>query len=50
VLEAVSRSIADDQCIDDKESERIRSVWEQLKSVTETFVTACERGRYLADK
>jgi hypothetical protein len=46
LLEVVSRSIEDDQAIDEREAKRIRKVWEQLKSITEGFVVACESGTY----
>jgi hypothetical protein len=45
LLEAVSNSAADGT-IDDEESEHIRSEWEDLKSITEAFVSACERGDF----
>lgn len=46
LLEAVSHSMEDDQQIDCTEAAEIRRVWEDLKSVTETFVNACEKGAY----
>jgi len=46
LLQVVSQSIENDQRIDREEAGKIRSVWEKLKSVTETFVVACEAGYY----
>ncbi len=44
VLEAVTGSYANQQRIDRQESERIRKEWDELKSVAEQFVCACEQG------
>ena len=44
VLQAVSESVADGKGVDAEEAERIRDEWEELKSVGESFVVACERG------
>jgi hypothetical protein len=44
VLEAVTESYANQQRIDLQESERIRKEWDELKSVAEQFVCACEQG------
>lgn len=44
VLEAVTNSYANGQRIDSNEATRIRKEWEELKSVTEQFVHACEQG------
>ncbi len=46
LLTVVSKSIEDDRKIDGKEAGQIREVWEVLKSVTESFVVACESGIY----
>lgn len=46
LLDVVSKSIEDDQAIDLKEAKRIRNVWDKFKSVTESFVYACESGNY----
>jgi len=46
LLEVVSKSIEDDQKIDQNEAKKIREVWETLKSITESFVLACESGKY----
>jgi len=46
LLEVVSQSIEDDQLIDTREAANIRRVWENLKSITESFVVACEAGKY----
>ena len=50
LLEAVSSSSADNGEIDTKEAASIRKEWEDLKSLTETLVSACESGNYLEDK
>jgi len=50
LLDVVSKSIEDDQEIDKSEAKRIRRGWEDLKSVAETFVTACEAGQYRKDR
>ena len=36
----------DDAAVDESEAERIRAEWEELKSSTESFVLACERGLF----
>jgi hypothetical protein len=46
MLEAVTESYANGQRIDLSESDRIRKEWEELKSVTEQFVCACEQGTF----
>ena len=46
MLVTVTRSIEDDGMIDCKESDGIRISWELLKATTESFVVACERGRF----
>jgi hypothetical protein len=46
MLDAVSRSVADDSAIDQQEAEHIREKWEDLKAVCEGFVVTCERGHY----
>lgn len=50
LLEAVSSSSADNGEIDTKEATAIRKEWEDLKSLAETFVSACESGNYQEDK
>lgn len=45
-LLAVISKAATDRHIDDDESERIRLVWDKLKSYTEGFVTCCEEGDF----
>lgn len=50
LLDAVSRSIGNDQRIDESEAQEIRGLWEELKSTTEAFVVTCERGRYSASR
>lgn len=46
MLEAVSRSAADDNRIDAAEAARIRRHWETLKRVAESFVAAAEYGQF----
>ncbi len=46
LLEVVSSSIENDDLIDDKEAIEIREEWEDLKSKTESFVLACENGKF----
>ena len=45
LLAVVAAAAADNQ-ITQKESQQIRARWEQLKSVTETFVVCCEEGNF----
>lgn len=47
LLGVVSQSFERDSSIDAKEAARIRAEWEQLKTVAERFVVACESGVYL---
>jgi hypothetical protein len=47
LLAVVAAAAADNQ-ITDKESKQIRARWEELKSVTETFVACCEQGNFRA--
>jgi hypothetical protein len=51
LLAVVAAAAADNQ-ITQKESQQIRARWEELKSVTETFVACCEEGNFrpLKDK
>ena len=49
LLSVVSGS-ATDNTISHDEARRIRKRWEQLKSVTETFVSCCENGNFAALK
>lgn len=49
LLSVVSGS-ASDNAISSEESRNIRKRWEQLKSVTETFVACCENGNFAALK
>jgi hypothetical protein len=49
-LLAVIASAASDNEISDKEAEKIRNRWEELKCVTESFVACCERGNFAALK
>ena len=46
-LLAVIASAAADNQITGKEAENIRARWEELKSVTESFVACCEEGDFL---
>lgn len=48
LLTEVSRSLEHDQSITSEEAQRIRREWEQLKTLTEQFVVACESGVYQA--
>jgi hypothetical protein len=45
-LLAVVADAAHDNQITQKESQQIRARWEELKSVTETFVACCEEGNF----
>ena len=45
-LLAVIASAAADNQISGKEAKTIRARWEELKSVTETFVACCEEGNF----
>ncbi len=47
LLAVVAAAAADNQ-ITQKESQQIRARWEELKSVTETFVACCEEGNFRA--
>ena len=46
LLAAVSQSYNADRTIDDDEASRIRKEWEDLKTLAERFVVACESGIY----
>ena len=46
LLAVIATAAADNQ-ITHKESQQIRARWEELKSVTESFVTCCEEGNFL---
>ena len=46
LLGSISRSIENDGVISQPEAESIREAWEKLKSKTECFVCACEKGIY----
>lgn len=45
LLAVIATAAADNQ-ITRKEAESIRARWEELKSVTETFVACCEEGNF----
>lgn len=47
LLAVVSQSFEGDSSIEASEAARIRAEWEQLKTVAERFVVACEEGVYL---
>jgi len=49
LLAVIATAAADDQ-ITQKEAEKIRARWEELKSVTENFVVCCEEGNFSALK
>jgi transcriptional regulator with XRE-family HTH domain len=49
LLAVIATAAADNQ-ITQKEAETIRARWEELKSVTETFVACCEEGNFRALK
>jgi hypothetical protein len=46
LLIEVSAAVKDGSGIDEKEAERIRREWEQLKRKAESFVMGCEKGTY----
>ncbi len=46
ILAEVSSSLADDNSITLDEAAKIRKEWEELKSLAEAFVMACEAGVY----
>lgn len=50
LLEVVSESYANDKAIDLKEADKIRTAWDDLKTVTESFVRACESGTFTEKK
>jgi hypothetical protein len=49
LLSVIAQAAADNQ-INQKEAERIRARWEELKSATEGFVRCCEEGNFNAIK
>lgn len=46
LLDVMTESIENDGLIDLNEANSIRTEWENLKSSAESFVAACESGRY----
>ena len=46
LLQVVSASYSDDGTICEKDTNRIRVEWEELKSVGESFLKACEQGNF----
>jgi hypothetical protein len=47
LLHVIAKATADEK-ISEKETKGIRARWEELKSVTEGFVDACEKGNFTA--
>jgi len=50
LLSAISKSTSDDGQISKNEAKTIRAEWEDLKSVAEHFVCACEAGIFRQQK
>lgn len=50
ILAEVSGSLAGDNSISLDEAAKIRKEWEELKTLAEAFVVACEAGLYQAPK
>ena len=50
LLDVITRSVEDDDRVDDAEARRIRAEWENLKRVAEQFVAACERKEYAGSR
>ncbi|MGA2440941.1 MAG: phage regulatory CII family protein [Tepidisphaeraceae bacterium] len=46
LLEAVTKSLEDDQRVNAEEADRIRQKWEDLKACAERFVLSCEEGLF----
>lgn len=46
LLQVVSASYSDNGTICEKDTEKIRMEWEELKSVGESFLKACEKGNF----
>jgi len=46
LLQVVSASYSQDSQICEADSSRIRREWEDLKSVGESFIKACEEGNF----
>jgi hypothetical protein len=46
LLEAVTKSLEDDQRVNTEEADRIRQKWEDLKACAERFVMSCEEGLF----
>ena len=49
ILSEVTKSLADDNEISKPEANKIRKEWEDLKTLAESFVVACEAGHYSSD-
>jgi len=46
LLEAVTKSLEDDQRVNPEDADRIRQKWEDLKACAERFVLSCEEGLF----
>lgn len=46
LIDVISAGMTDDGRIDRDESNRIREEWQQMKTIVESFVRACEKGVY----
>jgi hypothetical protein len=46
VLQSVTSGMRGDGKIDANEAAQLRDEWEELKSIAESFIVACERGEY----
>ncbi len=46
LIDVISVGMTDDGKIDRQESNRIRDEWQQMKTIVESFVMACEKGVY----
>ncbi len=46
LLESTSKSLEGDNSISKEESLKIRKEWEDLKGIAESFVVACEKGKF----
>jgi len=46
LIDVISVGMTDDGKIDRQESNRIRDEWQQMKTIVESFVLACEKGVY----
>jgi F0F1-type ATP synthase beta subunit len=46
LIDVISVGMTDDGKIDRQEATRIRDEWQQMKTIAEGFVLACEKGVY----